>query len=70
MKHLETGFMTVFWHSIMERFNKVNGMLQSATLELIDAVHMLNSLRDFVLSVRDLFDKFEIDAKYKDKNKD
>ena len=59
MKKLETGVMAELWYKILERMNMTSKMLQSATLDINNAVALLSSLRTFIASLRPQFDVFE-----------
>lgn len=59
MALLETGIYTVFWHDILDTFNRTNEKLQNSTMTLNTAVNLLKSLSGFVESKRDEFEKYE-----------
>ena len=59
MLTLETG---VFWNEILDRFAGTSQTLQSATLDLNNAVAALQSLRAFVEDRRNAFNKYEAEA--------
>lgn len=59
MNQLEYGILTELWSTIMERFNLTSKALQSATLDINNAVNMLHSLKTYVEGFRDQFEKFE-----------
>ena len=59
MNQLEYGILTELWSTIMERFNLTSKALQSATLDLNNAVNMLHSLKTYVEGLRNQFEKFE-----------
>jgi len=56
---LEMAFMAGFWDTVLSRFQATSLQLQKADMDLGTAVRLLESLRTFVLSQRDLFDHFE-----------
>jgi hypothetical protein len=58
LKSLETGIMTVFWHTILKRTNKTSKLLQSETIDLSVAVSLLKSLADYVEQQRNNFNLF------------
>lgn len=49
------------WNNILQHFHKT--ALQGVDLDLCNAVSLVSSLRDYVASLREYFDKFESDAK-------
>lgn len=63
MNSLETALFAVFWNDVLERFNATNKMLQDPKMILESAVRALESLKLFVESKRDEFDKYEEAAK-------
>ncbi|XP_043483555.1 uncharacterized protein LOC122512016 [Leptopilina heterotoma] len=63
MSKLETTIYIKFWHDILERFNSTNKILQSSTMILSTAVNGLKSLKTFVESKRDAFERYEIAGK-------
>jgi hypothetical protein len=62
MYQLETGVLIVIWSTIMERFNKVNNMLQAVQIDLTVVNELFSSLSIFVQEVRSNFDHFEKEA--------
>ncbi|XP_057188964.1 zinc finger MYM-type protein 1-like [Triplophysa rosa] len=52
-----------FWHCILSRFKVTSESLQKADMELMTAIHLFESLRSWVVSLRDQFDHFETAAK-------
>ena len=58
---METGTLTVFWDTILQRFNKTSLALQGATLDLNKAVGLLHSFSEYVQSLKCSaeLDKFE-----------
>ncbi|KAL5502781.1 hypothetical protein EMCRGX_G009603 [Ephydatia muelleri] len=62
MLTLETGICCVFWNEILDRFAGTSQTLQSATLDLNNAVAALQSLRAFVEDRRNAFNKYEAEA--------
>lgn len=63
MTKLETGFYSVLWGEVLERFDKTSKSLQSETMDLNTAVLLLGSLCGFVESLRDEFEKFVQEGK-------
>lgn len=53
----------MLWDTVLQRFNNTSKALQCATLDLNNAVRLLNSLQDFVSSLRSEFDDFEEQGK-------
>ena len=70
LSHLETVFMTDFWHQILERIHKTNEALQKEKLELATAVKLLKALYGYFVELRDKFDYFEKAAKDRAINKE
>ncbi|KAL7400230.1 hypothetical protein ABVT39_008832 [Epinephelus coioides] len=62
LNKLETAFMANFWNTILTRFQLTSLQLQKADIELMTAVRLLRSLREFVSAQRDLFTDFEKEA--------
>ena len=60
---LEIGVLTVVWSTVMERFNKINKLLQSVNIDLGTVVDLYTSLTGFVQEVRSSFTKYETEAK-------
>lgn len=63
MSSLETALFATFWNDILERFNATNKMLQDPKMVLESAMRALESLKLFVESKRNDFDKYEEAAK-------
>lgn len=63
MDELENAFLCNLWNNILQRFHKTSAALQAVELDLCNAVELVSSLRGYVASLRDDFDKFESDAK-------
>jgi hypothetical protein len=59
LSSVETGILTCLWQEILQRFNKTSICLQSPSMELQTGISLLISLQEFVLSLRDKFEKFE-----------
>ncbi|KAI6649537.1 hypothetical protein LOD99_6703 [Oopsacas minuta] len=59
MNRLETGIMLQIWSTILIRFNKTSKCLQDASLDLNTATKLLESLKEFVHSLRSQFMEFE-----------
>lgn len=60
---LETAFMCVLWHKILQRFQKINTALQSVSIDISVGVSLFTSLETFVAGMRDDFDNLEKEAK-------
>lgn len=63
MDQLETGIMVEVWSVILPRFHRTSQCLQDSKLDLHTATGMLNSLKDFVQSLRSRFSEFEQQGK-------
>lgn len=63
MEELEFGFMLLFWHDILERFNMVSKSLQSPATSLQTCSNMYASLVGFLENCTPLFDIYEQKAK-------
>ncbi|KAI6658223.1 hypothetical protein LOD99_15492 [Oopsacas minuta] len=59
MNRLETGIMLQIWSTVLIRFNKTSKCLQDASLDLNTATKLLESLKEFVHSLRSQFMEFE-----------
>ncbi|XP_073499099.1 zinc finger MYM-type protein 1-like [Phyllobates terribilis] len=59
---LDSTFILVVWHAILDRFHKTNLSLQEAGLHLNTVVALLQSLLDFVSSLKEEFDAYESEA--------
>ncbi|XP_046597644.1 zinc finger MYM-type protein 1-like [Neodiprion lecontei] len=57
MSSLETALFAIFWNDILERFNATNKMLQDPQMILELAMRALESLKSFVESKMNDFDK-------------
>ncbi|XP_073407844.1 zinc finger MYM-type protein 1-like [Dendrobates tinctorius] len=62
LSELDSTFILVVWHAILDRFHKTNLSLQEAGLNLNTVAALLQSLLDFVKSLREEFDKYENEA--------
>lgn len=62
LRSFNIAFMTVFWHSVLQRFNATSSKLQEKTLDLSVGVKLLKSLVGYVAGIRDDFQKFEDSA--------
>lgn len=60
---LDMAFMTQFWHCVLGRFKVTSEALQKPDMDLMSAVRLFESLRSWVVSLRDQFDHFERSAK-------
>ena len=58
-KKLETAIMIVFWHEVLDRFNKTSKFLQTVEMDLFTANNMLKSLIEFIEAIRNKFTEFE-----------
>lgn len=59
MNSIEIAFYALFWNDILERFNATNKILQDSKMVLCSAVVALKSLKLFVKSKRNTFEKYE-----------
>jgi hypothetical protein len=59
MGSIEIALYAGFWNDILERFNATNKILQDPKMVLYSAVEALKSLRSFVDSKREKFEKYE-----------
>lgn len=59
MARLEIALYAEFWNEILERFNATNKLLQDPQMVHSSAVEALKSLRSFVVSKREMSDKYE-----------
>ena len=64
INRLEVAILTVFWDSILNRFNAVSSLLQSSSVDMSSVVSLYNSLVTFVGECRDDFDIYEEDGKF------
>lgn len=55
----ETGNLTILWNDILERCNKTSVELQSKTIDPLKAFNLLLSLKNYVTSLRDLYNTYE-----------
>ncbi|KYN06054.1 Zinc finger MYM-type protein 1, partial [Cyphomyrmex costatus] len=60
---LETAIMVVVWSDILERFDKTNKSLQRVNIDLTTVVQLYNALHTYIVSLRNRFDHYEIQAK-------
>lgn len=60
---LKTSFMTQFWNRVSSRFKATSESLQKADIDLTTAIRLFESLKLFLLSIRDRLDHFETSAK-------
>jgi hypothetical protein len=63
MNSIEITLFAIFWNDVLERFNATSKMLQTSQMVLESAVCALESLKIFVESKRDEFDKYEKTAR-------
>uniref|UniRef100_H3A377 Uncharacterized protein n=1 Tax=Latimeria chalumnae TaxID=7897 RepID=H3A377_LATCH len=59
MEKLEISIMTEIWYTILERFHKTSAKLQDLKMDLNTAVVLLESLHEFIISLRSQFSHFE-----------
>ena len=59
MGQFETAFMTVIWHTILDRFNATSASLQKVEIDLLTALKLYESLINFVEEMRGSFDDME-----------
>ncbi|KAL4127199.1 hypothetical protein QTP88_011396 [Uroleucon formosanum] len=60
INNFEFVFMTIFWNTLLERFNATSKSLQSIKIHLETVVHLYRSLTDFVIQLRNevMFEEF------------
>lgn len=65
INNFEFVFMTIFWNTLLERFNATSKSLQSIKIHLETVVHLYTSLTDFVIQLRneEMFEQFINKAK-------
>lgn len=63
LRKLETALMTVFWDTVLHRFKLTSNGLQKKDMDLMTAVHLLESLHTYVASLRGQFADFETSAR-------
>ena len=63
MEKLETGFLTILWHDILERINKTSKVLQSKDVNIIVAMNLLDSVKTYLQETRDKFSEYESKAR-------
>lgn len=63
MDTLETAVMTVIWSAVLERFHKVNKIIQSVEIDLGTIEEFYTSLVVFLQEARSNFDHYEEEAK-------
>ena len=63
MENLETIILTIIWNDILERINKTSKILQSKDKGLIEAMNLLNSLKNYVHDMENKFDAYELKAR-------
>ena len=63
MMRLEYGFLTDLWATLLNGFNSVNVALQSSSLDLNNAVALLESLGEYVKTLHEQFEIFEENGK-------
>jgi len=59
MVRLEYGILTDLWATLLNRYNIVSMALHSSSLDLHNAVAVLESLCQYVVTLREQFDIFE-----------
>ena len=59
MGNLEIALYVEFWNDILEQFDATNKLLQDPQMVLSSAVEALKSLKSFVVSEKEMFDKYE-----------
>ncbi|XP_025406084.1 uncharacterized protein LOC112680263 [Sipha flava] len=55
----ETGYLAILWNDILERTNKTSVELQSKMIDPLKAFNLLISLKNYVASLRDLYNTYE-----------
>ncbi|XP_065678182.1 52 kDa repressor of the inhibitor of the protein kinase-like [Hydra vulgaris] len=63
MEEFEFVLQTIFWNTMLQRMNAVSKSLQDSKITLDTACKLLSSLVDFILGLRESFDKIEAEAK-------
>ena len=63
MQQLEIGILAHFWFTLLTRFNETSMSLQSVELDLNNAVNLMKSLCEYVASLREQFQFFELEGK-------
>uniref|UniRef100_H3AN24 Uncharacterized protein n=1 Tax=Latimeria chalumnae TaxID=7897 RepID=H3AN24_LATCH len=56
MDKLEIAFLCNFWNTILQRIQLTSKALQTVELDLVTAVNLVGSLKEFVASLRAQFD--------------
>ena len=59
LNQLDFGILTELWLTIMDRFNYTSTMLQATDLDLNTAVSLMQSLTDYISSLKSEFELFE-----------
>jgi hypothetical protein len=62
MNKRESAFMTVFWTTILQRFNASSMSLQKVESDLDTVAKIYCSLKEYISEVRDRFDHFHVQA--------
>lgn len=63
MERLEIAFRCNLWNTVLQSVQKTSTKLQEIDLDLAGAVDLVLSLRAFIASLQDQFDRFESAAK-------
>ena len=69
MDQLENCILLELWETVLERFHKTSMKLQSADLDLNEAVALLESLMNYTTTLRDSFDDFEEKGRLRSRSK-
>ena len=69
MDKLEKCILLELWETVLERFHKASMKLQSADLDLNEAVTLLKSLMNYTTTLRDSFDDFEEKGRLRSRSK-
>jgi hypothetical protein len=66
---LENCILLELWETVLERFHKTSMKLQSADLDLNEAVALLESLMNYTTTLRDSFEDFEEKGRSRSRSK-
>ena len=63
MESLEFALLSILWNDVLTRFNSVSKSVQATDANLSTITTLISSLKSFVQSLRDDFDRYEKEAK-------
>ena len=63
MESLEFALLSILWNDVLTRFNSVSKSVQATDANLSTVTTLISSLKSFVQSLRDDFDRYEKEAK-------